>query len=281
MITLQNKIKKFIKKVYKTIRKPEMTILPGQIAFFFVLSLVPLVALTGSIVSHFSISIETLMKLISNSLPSEVAAIINETIGGKSMNFNIAIFYISAFLLASNGPHSMIIGSNLIYKVKNKDFLTRRVKAVLMTVILVILLIFMLVVPAFGNQIIALITSYIQNDALNRTITTTYTILKYPTSFILIYFCIKLLYTMAPDKTIKSKDTTYGALFTTIAWIISTEIYSFYVSAFAKYNLLYGSIANLLILLLWMYLLSYIFVLGMALNASTEIDEETESDLKL
>lgn len=278
---MQNKIKKFIKKVYKTIRKPEMTILPGQIAFFFVLSLVPLVALTGSIVSHFSISIETLMKLISNSLPSEVAAIINETIGGKSMNFNIAIFYISAFLLASNGPHSMIIGSNLIYKVKNKDFLTRRVKAILMTVILVILLIFMLVVPAFGNQIIALITSYIQNDALNRTITTTYTILKYPTSFILIYFCIKLLYTMAPDKTIKSKDTTYGALFTTIAWIISTEIYSFYVSAFAKYNLLYGSIANLLILLLWMYLLSYIFVLGMALNASTEIDEETESDLKL
>lgn len=278
---MQNKIKKFIKKVYKTIRKPEMTILPGQIAFFFVLSLVPLVALIGSIVSHFSISIETLMNLISNSLPSEVAAIINETIGGKSMNFNIAIFYISAFLLASNGPHSMIIGSNLIYKVKNKDFLTRRVKAVLMTVILVILLIFMLVVPAFGNQIIALITSYIQNDALNRTITTTYTILKYPTSFILIYFCIKLLYTMAPDKTIKSKDTTYGALFTTIAWIISTEIYSFYVSAFAKYNLLYGSIANLLILLLWMYLLSYIFVLGMALNASTEIDEETESDLKL
>lgn len=278
---MQNKIKKFIKKVYKTIRKPEMTILPGQIAFFFVLSLVPLVALIGSIVSNFSISIETLMNLISNSLPSEVAAIINETIGGKSMNFNIAIFYISAFLLASNGPHSMIIGSNLIYKVKNKDFLTRRVKAVLMTVILVILLIFMLVVPAFGNQIIALITSYIQNDALNRTITTTYTILKYPTSFILIYFCIKLLYTMAPDKTIKSKDTTYGALFTTIAWIISTEIYSFYVSAFAKYNLLYGSIANLLILLLWMYLLSYIFVLGMALNASTEIDEETESDLKL
>ena len=278
---MQNKIKKFIKKVYKTIRKPEMTILPGQIAFFFVLSLVPLVALIGSIVSHFSISIETLMNLISNSLPSEVAAIINETIGGKSMNFNIAIFYISAFLLASNGPHSMIIGSNLIYKVKNKDFLTRRVKAVLMTIILVILLIFMLVVPAFGNQIIALITSYIQNDALNRTITTTYTILKYPTSFILIYFCIKLLYTMAPDKTIKSKDTTYGALFTTIAWIISTEIYSFYVSAFAKYNLLYGSIANLLILLLWMYLLSYIFVLGMALNASTEIDEETESDLKL
>ena len=278
---MQNKIKKFIKKVYKTIRKPEMTILPGQIAFFFVLSLVPLVALIGSIVSHFSISIETLMNLISNSLPSEVAAIINETIGGKSMNFNIAIFYISAFLLASNGPHSMIIGSNLIYKVKNKDFLTRRVKAVLMTVILVILLIFMLVVPAFGNQIISLITSYIQNDALNRTITTTYTILKYPTSFILIYFCIKLLYTMAPDKTVKSKDTTYGALFTTIAWIISTEIYSFYVSAFAKYNLLYGSIANLLILLLWMYLLSYIFVLGMALNASTEIDEETETDLKL
>ena len=81
---------------------------------------------------------------------------------------------------------------------------------------------------------------------------------------------------MAPDKTIKSKSTTYGAIFTTIVWIISTEVYSFYVSSFAKYNLLYGSIANLLILLLWVYLLSYIFVLGMALNASREPEESNE-----
>ena len=272
---MEKRIKKFFKKVSKTIKKPEMRILPGQLAFFFVLSLIPLVALLASIVSNF-ISIESLMELVSENLPTEIASFVNEAIGGKSMTLNIAIFYISAFILASNGPHSMIIGSNLIYGVENKDFLTRRIKAVFMTVILVILLAFMLIVPAFGDKIVAFIADFITNDTITNMMTTLYGILKYPISFLLIFFCIKLLYTMAPDKTIKSKDTTYGAMFTSISWILSTEIYSFYVSYFARYNLLYGSIANLLILLLWVYLLSYIFVLGMALNASSEKVEPKE-----
>lgn len=278
MITLKKGIKKFYRRVYKNIKKPEMRILPGQLAFFFLLSLVPLAALIASIISNFSISIETLMEVISETLPSEVANFINGAIGGKSINFNITIFYISAFILASNGPHSMIIGSNLIYKVDNKDFLSRRIKAILMTVILVLLLIFLLLVPAYGDMLIVLITDVIDNDTINKSITNSYGILKYPLSFLLIFFFIKLLYTMAPDKTIKSKDTTYGAMFTSISWIISTELYSFYVSTFAKYNLLYGSIANLLILLLWVYLLAYIFVLGMALNASYEDSENNKKE---
>ena len=270
MVTLKDKVKAFLRKVFDIIRKPEMGILPGQLAFFLLLSIIPLAALIATIVANFSLSIETLMKLVSDTLPTEVASFINEAIGGKSMNFNIAIFYISAFILASNGPHSMIISSNIIYKVENKDFLTRRVKALIMTIILVILLLFLFLVPAYGDKILTLITIFIQNDAINHTINLTYGILKYPVSFVLIYFCIKLLYTMAPDKQIKSKTTTYGALFTTIAWILSTELYSFYVGSFSKYNLLYGSIANLLILFLWIYLLSYIFMIGMALNASQD-----------
>lgn len=86
---------------------------------------------------------------------------------------------------------------------------------------------------------------------------------------------------MAPDTQIASKTTTSGALFTTVTWIIATEVYSFYVNTFNSYNLLYGSIANLLILLLWVYLLSYVFVVGMALNASREdVKKESETNNK-
>ena len=49
--------------------------------------------------------------------------------------------------------------------------------------------------------------------------------------------------------------------------ILSTEIFAFYIETFARYNEFYGSISNILVLLLWVYILSYIFVLGMGLNA--------------
>lgn len=265
---MKKKFKRLFKRIINTIKKPEMSVLPGQLAFFLVLSIIPLVAVIAAIVTQTSLSIDSLMNLVSDTLPKEVADIINQAIDGKSLNINIVIFYGSAFLLASNGPYSMITISNQIYKVKDKDFLSKQIKSLFMTIIMVVLLLFMLVVPAYGDKIIELIVGFIDNNALINTINMTYSILKYPLSFLLIFFCIKLLYTIAPDTNIKSKDTTYGALFTTFMWIVTTEIYSFYVSQFATYNLLYGSIANIIILLFWVYILSYIFVLGIAMNCS-------------
>ena len=260
MTTWKDKLNRFTKKVFQMIKKPEMRILPGQLAFFLLLSIIPLFAIIAVIASQFSLSIEWLIQAINENLPQEVADFIIEIIDGKNLNINVVIFCVSGFILASNGPHSMIIASNLLYKVKDKEFLTRRIKSIFMTIILIMLFIFMLAVPAFGDRIVAFIVDFIPNIQIGTAVQTGYSILKYPTSLLIIYFLVKILYTMAPDTTIKSRDTTTGAIFTTVGWIIATEIFSFYISYFARYNLLYGSVANLLVLFLWLYLLSYIFL---------------------
>ena len=153
---MENRVKDFKKRLIETINKPEMRILPGQLAFFLLLSIIPLLAVVAAVASRFSLSIENLLDSFSNALPKEVIDFILEIINKGNFNTNIVIFCIVGFILASNGPHSMIIGSNLLYGIKDKDFLTRRIKAFLLTVILTILFIFVLVVPVFGNQIVKL-----------------------------------------------------------------------------------------------------------------------------
>lgn len=274
---MKNRFHTFMDNLKKTIKRPEMRILPGQLAFFLLLSIIPLFAVIGVVGAKFSLSTESILDAISSNVPNEVYDFIKDITKGRSININIVIFYISTFILASNGPHSMIIGSNLLYNIPSKGALNGRIKALIMTIILVILFLFVLAVPAFGDQIVRLITDAIPSTKVDNTIVSIYHLLKYPASLLIIFFFIKLLYTIAPDRTIKSKNTTAGAMLTTIAWIVATEIYSFYVRDFAGYNLLYGSLSNLIILLLWIYLLSYIFVLGMALNATTyNIDKEDE-----
>ena len=49
------------------------------------------------------------------------------------------------------------------------------------------------------------------------------------------------MYTLGPDKEIPAKTTNKGSIFTTVGWILSTEIFAFYVEKFAKYDLFYGS----------------------------------------
>lgn len=257
----------FFIKFINIIKKPEMRILPGQLAFFLVMSLIPLAALLGAIASTLSISVDSLRNIMTGSLPSGVIDFIIEIINAKGPNFNIIIFFVSAFLLASNGTHSMIITSNEIYKIESKNIISRRIKAILMTFVMVGLFLILFLIPICGDYIIELIKNNINQIAIINFINILYQLIKYPVLLIVLYFNIKLLYVMAPDEEINSLTTTKGAGFTTIGWIIATEIYSFYIGAFTSYDKFYGSISNVVILLLWIYILSYIFVLGMIINA--------------
>ncbi len=268
------KARSFLNKVITIIKRPEMRILPGQLAFFLVMSLIPLLALIGTIAKGLSIPLDTIKLTIESSVPKEISEIFTQSMTGKGLNFNIIVFFISAFLLASNGSHSMIITSNEIYKIKNTNLIKRRLKAIVMTFILVGLFFFLLVVPVFGDSIFELLKLHAKNQLIINMLYRVYQILKYPTTILLLYYNIKLIYVIAPDKTIDSMTTTKGAGFTTVGWIIATEIYSFYIGTFSSYDIFYGSISNLLILLLWIYILSYIFVLGMVINAGTINIEE-------
>ena len=261
------KVRSFFKKVIEIVVRPEMRILPGQLAFFFVISLIPLVALIGAICSSLSISLESFEVTLNQILPGNVGNILITAATNEGLNFNIGVFFISAFILASNGTNSIINVSNEIYKLKSKDFIRRRLKAIIMIFVLVILLVFILLVPVFGDSIFAILQQQLSNEKLITFLNNIYQLAKYPLSIIIIYFNIKLIYVIAPDERIESITTTKGAIFTTGSWIIASELYSFYIETFAKYDIFYGSISNILILLLWVYLLSYIFVLGLVLNA--------------
>ena len=62
---------------------------------------------------------------------------------------------------------------------------------------------------------------------------------------------------------------TRGAVFTALGWILVTAIYSYYVSHFANYDIFYGSLSNLIIMMIWIYILAYILVIGIAINVET------------
>lgn len=260
---------RYVRKMIAIIKRPEMRILPGELAFFLAISLIPLAALLGAIASTFSIEVSTLEALMQGTIPQGVIDFIVEIMNNKLPNFNITVFLISAFILASNGPHSMIVTSNEIYKIKPRNYLNRRFKAILMTFVMAGLFLILFLIPIYGDYIFELITSNITNLRIHQFIYITYQLIKYPLLIVVLHFNIKLLYIMAPDEKIKSMTTTKGAIFTTLGWLVASEVYSVYIGVFTSYDKFYGSISNIVILLLWIYILAYIFVLGMIINAGT------------
>ncbi|MBQ9181044.1 MAG: YihY/virulence factor BrkB family protein [Bacilli bacterium] len=260
------RIKRLLLKMIKLINKPEMLVLPGHLAFFLVLSIVPIITTIGYIASFFSISLDNVINLMSSSLPSEVNEILIPYITGKGADISVLSFTFIGFILASNGAHSIIVTSNQLYELEQSSYLNRRIKAVFLTVLLVLLILFILLVLGFGNKIITL---FLKNGFLKGISGYILMIIKWPIALIVVFIIIKILYTVAPDSYIKSKYVNRGALIATIGITFVTAIYSFYVSNFSNYDIFYGGLSNIIILMMWVYIVSFTLVIGIAFNASS------------
>lgn len=270
---MKQKIKKIFKEILAIVQTPEMQVLPGQLAFFFVLSVIPIFAILVIITSKLSLSSASFLNYLSNAMPSGILESIIGLLDYNNIDTNIIVFLITTFVLASNGAFSIINVSNTIYKTKYAPWLNRRIKAILLTFSIVFLLLFMILIPTFGTKIIGLLNKITFMKDITDNISPIFNIISIPLSIFIIYFNLKIIYVISPDKKIKSSSCTKGALFTTIGWIISSRIYSYYVTHFSKYDLVYGSLTNIIILMLWFYILSYIFVIGMSMNVLNEKNE--------
>ena len=96
-------VRGIFKKVIELVKKPEMRILPGQLAFFFVMAFIPIITLVGVIASQFNISTEALQASLDIAMPSSVSNLIVRMISSEGFNFKIGVFLVSAVILASNG----------------------------------------------------------------------------------------------------------------------------------------------------------------------------------
>ena len=146
------------------------------------------------------------------------------------------------------------LSSNEIYKIKQGSYLSRRIKAIFMIIILEIVIVFLILVPIYGDTIFTVLRTTDLNQDSVEFFYSLFNLIKYPLIILVLYINIKLIYIIAPDEKIPSKSTTKGAIFTTLGWILATEIYAFYVETFIRYDIFYGSVSNILILLLWFYI---------------------------
>ncbi len=277
---MKEKIKRFFVNFWKAFWRPEMLVLPGQLAFFFVLSVVPLITLIMYGASFLNLSIGFITEFLTKAFGSSVAKLLVNDISGVNVGLGFFISLAVGYFIASNGASSIIVTSNAIYNIPDKGFLKRRIKALVMTFFIVLLFVFVLVVPLFGEKIVEMIKYVNLNPQVTKNLELIFTVLRGPVSWLIIFMFIKIIYTMAPDKVVPSRNVNYGAVFTSVGWILITAIYSYYISHYAHYSVFYGGLANIVVLMLWVYLLAYIFVIGLALNVQTEKELEETAKIK-
>jgi membrane protein len=89
---------------------------------------------------------------------------------------------------------------------------------------------------------------------------------------------LAVVYRVAPDRDApRFSWVSVGAIVATVLWVIGSVAFSLYVSNFGSYNKTYGALAGVIVLMLWLYLTSYIVLLGAEINAESERQTSRDS----
>ena len=260
------RIKCFLHYLKISIKRPEMEVLPGNLAFFFMMMIIPMLTILGIIISNIDVGKASVYDALVSNFPENIANMIISISGDSSSSIGITALLVSSLLLASSGTYSMIVTSNSIYGIKKSNYFLNKIKSVILMIVLVILFIILLFVPIFNNKLFEFVGSVTNTDIATNAYVTLYHLLKYPVVFLLVFTFISILYRFSPSDRKNRKRIWYGAAFASVLLVIITWGYSYYLEYFSTFENYYGGISNILCLMIYLNLISYVFVLGMSLN---------------
>jgi membrane protein len=267
------------RRAFKESTADNVGILAGGVAYFGFMAIFPAliagISLYGIVADPATIAQqgaglvaalpETAQPLIRDQLTS-----IASTSGG-ALSFSLVISIVLALWTASGGTGNLMAAVNIAYdEEETRGFIKRRGVALLLTlgaiVFLLLTLALVAVVPAVLNAL-----------KLGTFINVIVQIIRWALLVALVIVALAVVYRLAPDRDAPQfKWTSVGALVAAALWVLGSLGFSLYVNNFGSYNKTYGALAGVVVLLLWLYLTSYIVLLGAEINAESE--KQTQHD---
>lgn len=262
---------KIINKVFKTMSDDHISEYSAQCSYYTILSFIPFVILLITLIQYTTVDQQTLFEAVSKIIPSSmneiVLGIIRE-VYSKSIG-TVSVSIIFTLWPAGRGLYALTKGLQSVYNVKGKiesSYIYLRLKAVIQTMIFIVLIVFGLVMLVFSNTVISVVQD--RFGALEN-----YTMLSEILTelvFLVITFIVFLfLYKFMPKHRVTFKSQLKGALFGAIALNIVSLVFSRYLYIFKGFSITYGSLTTLMLIMMWTYSCFYTVFLGAELNKIT------------
>lgn len=246
-------------------RKTNARLFASSVAFFVFLSIFPTILLVFSIIPFTPLSEATVLAFLAKVLPEALDSLtlnIIRQLYGKSP----AILSVTAVLLiwsSGKGFQGIKSGLNVINgNTEMSNFIMLRLKALIYSIAFAVVIVFVVAGLVFINYIYGMLETYF---SFKFELVDLIFNLRFLVQWIFSAFILTFIYAWVPDKKTRPRKQWKGALFTGTTWTIFNFAFSYYLSNFSTFNI-YGSMATVIIVLIWVYTLSFLFMYGGIIN---------------
>lgn len=258
--------------VIKKMMDPYYQGVSAELAYFFLLSLVPIGILLGQLLGLFSISADAMTLFLDEYMSQEVTDVLSELLIYRSASGAMSIaLIVVALWAASKAQFSMSQIANYTFtgEAGGKGYIRERLRAIKNIVFTLFTLVFSLLILVYGELIIGVMTAYAEEFlGVTFIFDRIWYLLRWPICLALYFLMISYNYYSLPTDKVSFKQILPGSILASGGMLLATGIYTYYVRVFANYDILYGSLASIVALLFWFYILGYILVVGIQFNVA-------------
>lgn len=199
--------------------------------------------------------------------------LLSQHVGIFSFGFLLLLFY------ASNAMTGIIRSFDKSIMQNKPFFLHQRMRAIRLTIILILLVFASLLVLIGQDQLTRLLREVF--DIKRKTIVPYWNSVRWAVIILLLFFGNAFIYKYAPLIKERWPLNSPGALLSTLLMLITTLGFSYWVNNFSSYSKIYGSIGTVLVVMTLIYLNSLILLIGFELNVSIEVLKKEQNQLDL
>ena len=261
------RLSKIVQKTVKELRRAQIPVYAAGAAFFLVLSFLPLTTLLLAVLQYTLFRPADVLALLSRIAPDEVLPLFERFLLRSYQTSGAAVISVSAIAAAwsaSKGLYGMAKGLNAVLELpETRGYVRVRLLCLGHMLLFVLGLVLTLLFHVFGQKLLSLLTE--KGLGLARLAAFLLEHLQlYSLVLLTALFCV--LYLALPNRRQKLSAVFPGALCAAAAWLAFSALFSVYVNHFAKGFALYGSLAVLVMTMLWVYICVEIVFYGAMIN---------------
>lgn len=253
----------------------------AALTYYSIMSLFPAVVVLMSLVGLLGESvtrplIENLQQLAPGQARDMLVDVLRELEGSASVAGPVALLgLLSAFWASSGYIGGFIRASNAIYEIDEGRPVW---KTVPLKLVLTLTMVILLAITVLGVVVTGGVAEWLGDMlGLGSTVVTVWSIAKWPVLAVLVSLAIALLYWASPNvRQPGFRWLTPGSALAVLAWVVVSLGFAFYVANFASYNKVYGSLAGVIVFLVWMWLSNLAVLFGAEFDAELTRERQIE-----
>ncbi|MFN0122632.1 MAG: YihY/virulence factor BrkB family protein [Blastocatellia bacterium] len=264
---------KLIGSVWTECEKDDVAGRAAQLAYYFLFSLFPMMLFLAALLAFLPIPnlLDNLLDYFSRVLPPEAYKLIRGTAAevlSKPRFGLLSLGLLVSLWSSSSAMMSVIYLLNIAYSVpESRPWWRQRLLAIILTFGLALFIITALALIFFGGTM----GEYMARQlGFGETFHAFWTLAQWPMLIGFMLFALDLVYFFAPNMQLRWRWVTPGAVFAMTCWIGISIGLRYYLSGFADYNITYGSIGSVIVLMLWLYLTGLLLLVGAEINGGLE-----------